>query len=372
MRPNFVPAPGARLATETHVKVLFLCKRYYTNKDLLLDRFGRLFHIPVQLSRQGATVSVLALDYRSDRQISAEIDGVKFETVPATLRRFPFVIGKLKREVGRIAPDVIVASGDSHIGFIGRRLAATLGAKFVFDVYDYYPAFKGNRVPGMRAMFESAVRDADLTFCASRPLMDLLAGQCGRTILIENGVDRELFFPRDKQVVRNQLGLSTDAMLVGYFGSITPTRGPLLFEAVERLRSDLPGLGILLSGKVSEVDLNRPGVMYRGELPQSEIPAMISACDVVTVPYARDPFNNMAGPCKVAEYLACEKPVVATRVAGHSEVFKVAPSSLCEPQSADVARALLQQFRDPKLEPFPECLDWAQIGLNGYSAIASL
>lgn len=350
------------------MKILLLCKRRYTNKDLLADRFGRLFHLPVQMSRLGAEVSVIALDYHNSTEAVAEANGVRFSTSPATWTRLPGLLPALRRKVAEARPDVIIASGDSHIGFIGRRLAATVGAKFVFDVYDYYPAFKGNRIPGMRAMFASVVRQADLTFCASRPLMERLASQGARTILIENGVDRALFFPRDKQAARKQLGLAEDAMLVGYFGSITPTRGPLLFEAVERLRSELPSLDILLSGKVSGVDVNRPGIIYKGELPQSEIPILISACDVVTVPYARDPFNDMAGPCKIAEYLACVRPVVATRVAGQDEFFKDAPSSLCEPSSPELARALVNQIQDSQLVPFPHRLDWAQIGRTAYRA----
>jgi glycosyltransferase involved in cell wall biosynthesis len=354
------------------MKIILLCKRRYTNKDLLDDQFGRLFHLPVQISRLGADVSVIALDYHSSTRAVAEANGVCFSTLPATWTCLPGLLPALRREVVELEPDVIIASGDSHIGFIGLRLATTVGAKFIFDVYDYYPAFTGNRIPGMRAMFKYAVRQADLNFCASRPLMERLASHSGRTILIENGVDRELFFPSDKLAARKQLGLATDVILAGYFGSITATRGPLLFKAVERLRSDLPGLGVLLSGKVSGVDVNRPGIIYRGELPQSEIPTLISACDVVTVPYARDPFNDMAGPCKIAEYLACERPVVATRVAEHGAYFKGTPSSLCEPDAGDLARRLKEQIRNPQVAPFPEHLDWARIGQMAYRAVTTL
>jgi hypothetical protein len=44
------------------MKIHLLCKRYYTRKDLIRDRFGRLYHLPVQLSRLGLQVSVTAID----------------------------------------------------------------------------------------------------------------------------------------------------------------------------------------------------------------------------------------------------------------------------------------------------------------------
>ena len=31
-----------------------------------------------------------------------------------------------------------------------------------FDVYDYYPAFRGNRIPGMKSMFRQGSDGADL------------------------------------------------------------------------------------------------------------------------------------------------------------------------------------------------------------------
>lgn len=351
------------------MKALFLCKRYYTSKDLINDRFGRLFHIPMQFSYLGVSVSVIALDYRNARATDRTIDGVSFRGEPATPAQWPSLAYRLRKAVRQLRPDVIIASGDSHIGFMARFLASSVGAKFVFDVYDYYPAFKGNRIPGMGAMFASALRQADVTFCASYPLVKRLSGQCKRTILIENGVDRELFFPRDKHSAREELGVAADATYLGYFGSINSARGPLLFEAVDRLRGKLPNVRILLAGKVSDIDLGHPSIIYRGEVPHADIPALISASDVVTIPYASDSFNDMAGPCKIAEYLACERPVVATRVAGQSQVFQDAPNSLCEPDAVDMARALEMQIREPQLAGFPEQLAWSYIGLTAYRAI---
>lgn len=343
------------------LKVAVICKRYYTNKDLLQDRFGRLYHIPVELSRLGCQVSVFALDYRNTAVREEQEEGVTFKTVPSgftSISRMPFAVYFLSKAK---SPDIIIASGDSHIGYIGLLIARLLGAKFVFDVYDYYPSFRGNRIPGFKAMFRKAVATADLVLCASRPLIERLSGLNSERLLIENGVDRSLFKPQDMLVARADLEISSDSIVIGYFGSINKDRGPLLIRACEMLQEEYPNLCLLMAGKVDCVDLHKPWIRYLGELPQCAIPALVAACDVVTVPYANDPFNSMTGACKIAEYLACGKPVVATRVAGHKAMFRDSPVSLCEPNDQEMQGALKIQLELRQVEAFPESLEWRNI-----------
>jgi glycosyltransferase involved in cell wall biosynthesis len=344
------------------IQIHFLCKRYYTNKDLIKDHFGRLFHLPVALSKLGAKVTVTALDYRSTISEKMIANGVAFQSIPATFSRLPRLVLELNRIAAALAPDFLVASGDSHIGFLGKYLARRIEARFVFDVYDYYPSFPGNRIPGFKAMFRSAVRSADLILCASEPLRNMLAQVNRNTLLVENGVDRQLFRPMDKQYARTRLELEAYAPYVGYFGSITPNRGPLLIEACQMLRSEIPELRLLLAGPVKGVNLDKPGIIYYGVLPQESIPERIAACDVVVIPYEDDVFNRMSGPCKVAEYLACERPVIATNILSHIKVSKPNFFSLCRPEVEDIAIAIKKLIGVSDYSNFPEELDWKSIG----------
>ncbi len=227
-----------------------------------------------------------------------------------------------------VKPDIIIASGDSHIGFMAMLIAKKMGVRFVFDVYDYYPVFSGNKIPGMKTMFRRSVEGAKLVLCASESILEKLAPLNATRLLVENGVDPELFCPSDMLQARNELGYTSKNLLIGYFGSIDWARGPLLIEACRILRKEIPSLHLLLAGHVNKVDFAEPWITYFGELPQTDLPRMINACDVVTVPYEKNEFNNMSGACKIAEYLACGKPVVATRVSDHEQIFEKAPNSL--------------------------------------------
>ncbi len=355
------------------MNIYFLCKRYYTNKDLINDRFGRLYHLPVQLKTHGNHVLVDAIDYRNRTEITVDEAGVFFHTIPATPTKIPRFLWDAYRNACIAKPDVLIASGDIYIGYLGLWIARRLGVPFVYDVYDYYPSFRINRFEGLAWLFDHTVKNAALVLCASEPLLQkVLTGLNQNALLIENGVDTALFNKGDHLRARLAMKLMTDIQLVGYFGSITPSRGPLLIEACRKVKLALPNLRLVLAGRVTDVCLDEPWIDYFGEMEQSDIPKLIQACDVVCVPYADDTFNSMSGACKIAEYLACGKPVVATRVSNHEQIFKDAPSSICDPDPADVAEAILSQFENTQIALFPEELAWQSIGQKLYEALTKL
>ncbi|MFZ5560662.1 MAG: glycosyltransferase family 4 protein [Pseudomonadota bacterium] len=348
------------------MRFLFFCKRYYTSKDLLDDRFGRLYHLPVELARRGHAVDVVALDYRRAGGETRRLEAVEFTAMPAAPLALPLLPLRLVARLRGRSYDVVIASGDSHIGYLGLMIARALKARFAFDVYDYYPVFPGNRLPGMKAMFAAATRAADVLLCASQPLMERLAPLSARRLLVENGVDRKLFRPLPGPRAR----VAGAGPVIGYFGSITPSRGPLLIAACCRLREQWPGLRLLLAGVQIDVALDEPWIDYRGALPQQELPDLIAACDVLAVPYASTPFNDMSGACKLAEYLACGKPIVATRIAGHEAVLGAGARGLCKQDANDLALAIGRQLQGPEILPFPAHLDWAAIAAQLEAALA--
>ncbi|WP_431066290.1 glycosyltransferase [Methylotuvimicrobium sp.] len=344
------------------MNIYCLFKRYYTNKDLIEDRFGRLYHLPFQLARQGNHVVVDAIDYKNNTGTNINEATVSFSSIPATVTRLSKLIPTLFVNIRRVKPDIVIASGDSHIGYLGLKMAKRLGVPFVFDVYDYYPAFSGNRLPGMKAMFRSAVKNAELVLCASAPLQQYIKAQNSNALIIENGVDRNLFTPGEMRQARKRIGLEEEFLLIGYFGSITSARGPLLIEACRKLSQNMPSLRLILAGKITHPIADEPWLIYLGEQPQATIPDLIRACNVVVVPYANNTFNSMAGACKIAEYLACEKPVVATRISNHEQLFKDTPESLCDLNPDGMAHALFNQLNKPVVAPFPRSMEWETIG----------
>lgn len=329
------------------MRIAWLVKRYYTNRDLIDDCFGRLYHLPVELHRLGHEQLVIAADYRGTAGFDRLIDDVCFVSLPLRLHRLPQFIRSAYARIAAFEPDVLIASADIPFGAFGLWFAKRLGIPFAFDVYDDYTAFASAKLPGMKGLFRQVLRRTDLCIYASPPLERRLQALNSSTLVIENGIDPTLFKPMSKEDCRARLGIPNSDTVIGFFGSIEPNRGgETLIEAARIVALSRSNVRLLLAGANGlGREIKEPWADYRGPRPQSDIPVMINASDVVTVPYHATPLENMANACKIAEYLACGVPVVATRVSNFPEVFATSPRALCEPGDPNaLAQAILDQL----------------------------
>lgn len=346
------------------MQILWICKRYYTNKDLVLDHFGRLYHFPIELGNQGFSSEVIAVDYFGRNIVEYKEDNTHFRTLPVMSFRLIHAWQAIHRYMHESRPDIVIASGDTHFGWLGLRLAKQHGLPFVFDIYDDYRTFGTSRLPGMKQLFLRLVKNSDAIVCSSQNLAHALDSYAKRAYVIGNGVDTELFRQTDQLKARTALGIPADAPVIGYFGALQREFGvETLLEACALLKHKLPGLRLLLAGH------NRLGaqlvhdfVDYRGNVPQILIPQLISACNVVTMPYHRGPQVDMSNPCKLAEYLACNTPIVATRVTDLPILLAQCPKGLCEPgDTASLAAAILDQLQTPCIVKFPQEFTWQSL-----------
>jgi glycosyltransferase involved in cell wall biosynthesis len=271
---------------------------------------------------------------------------------------------------------VIIASGDCFLGLLAWRLARHIGARFVFDVYDDYRAFGAYRIFSGFDAFGFLLRRASLVFYASRALALQHASSTPWTLL-PNGVDPGTFKSKDRAAARAAVGLPDDGVsLVGYFGGMEAERGPAdLVAAVGLLQSAESSIRLVLCGAaIPGLSLESPWVDYRGSVPHTTIPDYINACDVVALPYRRGPAIDMSSSCKIAEYLYCRRPIVATRTPNLIENFPEQASELgeamCEPgDPADLARAIHAQLQHPVIASVPQEHSWEGIAMRALNEL---
>jgi glycosyltransferase involved in cell wall biosynthesis len=282
----------------------------------------------------------------------------------------------LGKRAARSRPDVIVASGDCFIGLYALRLARKTGARFVFDVYDDYRAFGAYRVFANFNTFEYLCKRANHILFASRVLAECMVIDTPWT-LIPNGVDPSVFCPMDRAQARAAIGLADDGTRwIGYFGGMEAERGAVdLVAAVGQLCVHNPAIRLLLCGpQSSDVLLDAPWVEHHGMVPHEKIPLYINACDVVVLPYRRGPIIDMASSVKIAEYLFCERPIVATRTPNLIKNFEKQAAELgeaiCAPGDAtDLARAINAQLHHPVVASSPVKHTWDAIAKRALSAL---
>lgn len=362
------------------VNVLFIGKRFYTNRDALEDRFGRIYQLPMHWARKGANVRLWLVDYHGSEAAEAT-DGSGMRVVSTPIRSMAFFRQWFRafRKGAGDRPDVVVASGDCYVGLLGYRLAKRHGARFVFDVYDKYDEFGAYvRLPGLD-LFRFLLRKADACLFASHGLMRRLAGQVKAALFVPNGVDTERFRALDQATSRDALGLPRDARLVGYFGSMEPDRGiGDLLDAVHLLRQNGMAVELLMAGKRHPgLDLDRPGVRYLGTVPYGRIAQVMACCDVLALPYRRSPFMDVATSCKIAEYMASARPIAATRTPLLLENFPTQAQALddllAEPgNAASLAESIRAQLGQRRLVDPPEGWSWEAIAADVERRLAEL
>jgi len=336
------------------LKILVLSKRQYMRKDLIDDRFGRFREIPLELAIKGHKVQGLCLSYACRDQGWIADGPVRWKSINAGKIKLSGLL-KFVVETVKLArtSDVIWACSDSFYGVIGCWAGRLHGIPVIFDIYDNFGEFFVAKLPIAKQLYHWAIRRSDAVTCLSEAFSGYLKKRFQRTNLtfpIEFAVRTDLFHPMDKHACRQALGLPIDALLIGTAGELTRTRDVhLLIDAFSRLKRRYPMLNLALAGPlVAGLTLpDDPCLHYLGELPFEQVPVFNNTLDVAVVCYADDVFGKYCFPQKTREFMACNRPVIASRVGSLKNLLQDHPQWLYDPGSAEsLADVLERRFTD--------------------------
>jgi glycosyltransferase involved in cell wall biosynthesis len=178
-----------------------------------------------------------------------------------------------------------------------------------------------------------------------------------RIEVINNSVDVDRFRPSGvpKTELRRQLGLPAEGLLIGMVARFVPFKdhaGVLhavagLLQAKIETRLALVGSGPLgdeLRRLAHELEI-ADRVHFLGELDRVE--RFLNALDV----FVSNSSHNEGLSLAILEAMACDVPVVATRVAAHAEVLDEGNAGVLIPprDTPSLVRALRQLADDPHL-----------------------
>jgi teichuronic acid biosynthesis glycosyltransferase TuaC len=343
------------------MRIAFLCKRRYMGKDVIDDRYARLYEIPYQLAEFGHDVLGLCLSYYRDpkgewrhatragslRWVSRSLG----TTVLPDLLAYPRRALALVREH---TPDIVIGASDIPHVVLGEWIARHLGCPFVAELYDNFESFGLARIPGSVTAYRRAVRKADVVSCTSEALAGHVRNAYrarGEVLALPSTVDLGVFKRRDRAACRRRLGLPENAYLVGTAGGLHADKGiGTLYAAFERLAREDPDVHLVLAGPSDKRFPPPPGrrVHYLGELAHTQVAELFGALDVGVI-YLRDtPFGRFCFPQKAYEMAACGIPFVAADVGAMRALLSDAPQCLYLPDDADsLAAALRSQLRSP-------------------------
>ena len=248
---------------------------------------------------------------------------------------------------------------------IGLVLAALLGVPHVYDMHSSLPQqlsnFAYSRSRLLRWLFERlervAVRRSRVVIVICPELQRLVKelAPSADPILIENAPGAgDASAAGCDAGIRSELGVDARTPLVVYTGTFEPYQGlDLLFAAAAHVLRQQPDVRFLLAGgRPDQIHAARAQaaaagldgrVVFAGERPAAEIPAILQAADVLVSPRSR----GTNTPLKIYQYLRSGRPIVATRLLTHTQVLDDEIAVLTAATPLDFAGGILRVLADP-------------------------
>ena len=360
------------------MRIAFLCKRHYTGKDVILERYGRLYEIPNQLTRAGHNVRAWCLDYygnsdsehRLQANDAAQVVWSSYATGGLRAIRLAAYPVWLYKKLAKFKPDIVIGASDIPHVSLAAWLGRQLGVPYVVDLYDNFESFGQVRIPGFQKLLSHAVHHADLVITVGQALQEKIWRDYAPTstiLVMQNGINPHTFYPSNRVQARQALGLPIHAKLIGTAGGLSRMKGlETVYTAWQHLEQTQPDLHLVLAGPV-EKNFSPPNglrVHYLGELSAKKVADLFRALDVGIIPLKDSSFGCYCFPQKAYEMLACHLPVVAANIGEMASLFALWPQALFSPDNPqELIASVLQQLEKPVFFPLP-VQEWKDLGLS--------
>lgn len=279
---------------------------------------------------------------------AAQIEGVtvhRWESVRSPARGVVREARALQRVVGRVDPE-IVHMHSSKAGMIG-RLVVRGRRPSVFQPHAWsYEAVTGLTRQAAVQWERFATRWTTGTLCVSDG--EALTGVDHRTLAskhatVYNGVDMNVWAPRDRAEAREKLGLDPESAVVVSVGRLVEQKGQdVAVTAWPAIRRSVPAELYLIGEGADRPRLeamNRRGVHFVGFADPRD---WYAAADLVLVPSR---WEGM--PLVILEAMACGRNIVTTDVAGARECLGSHGRVIPIDDKPALAAAVVEALGDP-------------------------
>lgn len=367
------------MKSEPFPKILFVTQtRMYRQQ-------GDTIHVAEvvqEMARCGASVILIA----SGKPIQP-LDGVKYidggqvRPGPFVIRLITFLVHTLITlfHVFRFARQVdVLYTRDALLGFWLWLLHPLIGLPVVFEVNGLRGVEKGMYLGGkighlvcqlISGMESLIARHARALVCVTTGIRGILHQRYGialnRMVVVPNGVNLQIFRPaQDKkniEILKKSLNLRINDAVIFFVGGLKPwVDFNTLLQSVDSLQlADInPVLLIVGDGfKRTSIEarirtLNHPErVVMTGAVPYHEVPNYIALADICTMPFTVERNREIGlSPLKLFSYLACGKPIVATKIDGFEFLEEEKMGSLVPIGDAEAFAVAMKQWLEKPVD----------------------
>jgi protoporphyrinogen oxidase/glycosyltransferase involved in cell wall biosynthesis len=192
----------------------------------------------------------------------------------------------------------------------------------VYDCMDELAASRG--APRQLVQRENALmRIANVVIAGGPGLFEARRTRHPNLHLVPGSVDREHFTRGADASCAHPEVRALSRPRVGYVGILDERLDLALLRAMAACR---PEWEICLVGPVRDVECaalpHLPNVHYFGQRGYAELPAFLAGFDVALLPFVQSEATRFVGPSKALEYMAAERPIVATPVGDVKRLYQ--------------------------------------------------
>ena len=343
---------------ENNMKILVLMKRFGTNKDLVLQNFGRQVRLFEHLKKFNHHIDFLCMDYKKFESKKVREKNINYYIEPFNLIKFNAFFNRLNSLLSKKKYDIMVVSTSPILGIMGYFYSRKYKIRMLYDLQDSFDVYDEYKIPFVKQLDKYVTKNSDIVICVSQTLKNRIKKFRKKPIyVIQNGIEKKIFMPLSKIKCRKNLRLPLNTKIIVYMGHITKIKGfDVLLAAFDKVREVYKNCYLLISGQIDRgISIKHENLLFEA-LPKREQVAMaINSSDVAVIPDPRNAFTEYSFPYKLVEYMACKVPIVATEVGDMSLLLKKYAGSLCKPGDAfDLSKKILAKLNRYKRIDYSE------------------
>lgn len=267
---------------------------------------------------------------------------------------------EVRRQIVEFKPDVIIGMGILNT-FIAMRFAKQHKIPFICYLIDaWHTLIPFKRLRFLGKILESYTLKRCDVICVINEELKRYAIEMGakpeKVQVVRAGVDTQRFNPNlDGYVMREKLGISKGDVVLFFMGWLYPFSG-LKEVAVElaTVRDEHPNFRLLIVGEgdlyhelqLIKKDYDLEQLVLTGLQPYEKIPEFIAASNVCLLPAHNNEVMRNIVPIKMYEYMACGKPVIATRLPGIMKEFGHNKGVIYVDKPTDVLKKVVELHND--------------------------
>jgi glycosyltransferase involved in cell wall biosynthesis len=336
--------------TKEDVRIFFISRDLQECSDEEYDRFQK------------------SLDnLRKNEKLSAILLSSRFKISFAPLRFILTFLAGL-RVIKKNKIDLVYSR--SFNCFLEAILCKILDVPLVIEINGLEPE-EAELIKGKRSSIRKSLEDRIITFAFQYPIEVISVNEKIKIVLqekykissnrirvISNGADSSLFKPLDRGMSKKRVKLAEDARYICFVGQLMPWQGvENLIDAAPNIIENLPNARFIVVGDgqdkrmlmemVNNMKLERY-FHFTGAVPYEDVPSYINSSEVCVT--LKKIISSGYSPLKLYEYMACGKPIVATRTTGFEILEHHDAGILVNSENpSEVASSIMRLLKDENL-----------------------